>query len=115
MPHWMSELVPIVVLLAAIALLTLRLPRVELGHSPLFRRRRFLNWFPVGLTYAFLYMGRYNLTVCKNALGQAMSKEDFGSIFSIGTVIYGVAFVLNGPLTDKWGGRRTILLSAVGA
>ncbi|HWL84219.1 MAG TPA: MFS transporter, partial [Polyangiaceae bacterium] len=111
----MSELVPIAVLLAAIALLTSRLPRVELGHSLRFRRRRFVNWFPVGLTYAFLYMGRYNLTVCKNALGQVMSKEDFGTIFSIGTLVYGFSFVLNGPLTDRWGGRRTIILSAVGA
>lgn len=111
----MSELLPIVILLGVIAVVSLRLPRVELGHSPEFRRRRFLNWFPVGLTYAFLYMGRYNLTVCKNALGQVMTKEDFGTIFSIGTVVYGVAFVINGPLTDRWGGRRTIMLSAVGA
>src|SRR5262249_12784941 len=105
----------IVILLGVIALVSVRLPRVELGHSPEFRRRRFLNWFPVGLTYAFLYMGRYNLTVCKNALGQVMSNEDFGTIFSLGTVGYGAHFVINGPLTDRWGGRRTIMLSAVGA
>ncbi|WP_394826367.1 MFS transporter [Pendulispora albinea] len=125
MPSWVTELAPIAILLAVIGVVSLRLPRVDLAgeggahaglrHSPAFVRRRFLNWFPVGLTYAFLYMGRYNLTVCKNALGQVMSKEDFGTIFSIGTVVYGFAFVLNGPLTDKWGGRRTILLSAVGA
>ena len=115
MPQWMSELLPIAILLTVIAVVSLRLPRAPLGHSPEFRRRRFLNWFPVGLTYAFLYMGRYNLTVCKNALGQVMSKEDFGTIFSIGTVVYGFSFVLNGPLTDKWGGKRTIILSALGA
>jgi OPA family glycerol-3-phosphate transporter-like MFS transporter len=80
-----------------------------------FRRRRFLNWFPMGLTYAFLYMGRYNLTVAKNALGDAMTKEDFGIIFAAGTLTYAFAFLINGPLTDKMGGRRGILLAAFGS
>ena len=56
-------------------------------HTPAFRRRRFANWFPMGLTYALLYMGRYNLTVSKNALGDLMTKEDFGIIFGVGTVV----------------------------
>ncbi|MBM4370843.1 MAG: MFS transporter [Deltaproteobacteria bacterium] len=84
-------------------------------HSPAFRRRRFLNWFPMGLTYAFLYMGRYNLTVAKNALGQAMTKEDFGTIFAAGTLTYAFAFLLNGPLTDRIGGRKAILAAALGS
>ena len=33
------------------------------GHSKAFRIRSYLNWLPLGLTYAFLYMGRYNLKV----------------------------------------------------
>lgn len=84
------------------------------AHSPAYRYRRFLNWFPLGLTYAFLYMGRYNLTVAKNALGILMTNEDFGIIFGVGTVVYGVAFLANGPLTDKIGGKRALLLSAAG-
>src|ERR1041385_8947704 len=39
-----------------------------LNHGSWFLSRRFINWFPLGMTYAFLYMGRYNLTVAKNAL-----------------------------------------------
>jgi len=69
----------------------------------------------MGLTYAFLYMGRYNLTVAKNALGEAMTKEDFGTIFAVGTITYAFAFLLNGPLTDKFGGRRAILIAALGS
>ncbi|MFI5288554.1 MAG: MFS transporter [Polyangia bacterium] len=115
MPAWLSELAPILILLAVIALVVSRLPRVELGHSAAYIRRRFFNWFPVGLTYAFLYMGRYNLNVCKTALGDVMSKQDFGTIFFCGTLVYGVSFVINGPLTDRFGGRRTILLAAVGS
>ena len=61
-------------------------------HTSEFRRRRFLNWFPMGFTYAFLYMGRYNLTVAKNALGELMTKEDFGLIFGVGTAVYAFAF-----------------------
>ena len=84
-------------------------------HAPAFRRRRFVNWFPMGLAYAFLYMGRYNLTVSKNALGNLMTKEDFGIIFGWGTVVYAFAFLINGPLVDKIGGRKGILIATFGS
>jgi sugar phosphate permease len=84
-------------------------------HSPEFRFRRFLNWFPLGLAYAFLYMGRYNLTVAKTALGDVMTKEDFGAIFAVGTLVYGLAFLVNGPLTDRIGGKKAILAALFGA
>ena len=45
-------------------------------HSAAYRRRRAFNWLPLGLTYAFLYMARYNLTVSKNALGDLMPNLD---------------------------------------
>lgn len=86
-----------------------------LHHSTAFLRRRIFNWVPLGITYALLYMGRYNLTVAKNAFGDLMTKEDFGIIFGWGTIVYAFAFVLNGPLTDKFGGRRAILIGATGA
>src|SRR5215475_15762994 len=86
-----------------------------LNHSRWFVLRRFINWFPLGMTYAFLYMGRYNLTVSKNALGSLMSKEDFGLIFAAGTWTYALSFLVNGPLVDKIGGKKGILIAAVGA
>jgi OPA family glycerol-3-phosphate transporter-like MFS transporter len=86
-----------------------------LRHGSWFMNRRFINWFPLGMTYAFLYMGRYNLTVSKGALGSLMSNQDFGWIFGIGTVVYGLSFVVNGPLVDKIGGKRGIIIAAVGA
>ncbi len=88
---------------------------VPIEHAPAFRRRRFINWFPMGLAYAFLYMGRYNLTVSKNALGNLMTKEDFGIIFGWGTVVYAFAFLVNGPLVDKIGGRKGILIATFGS
>lgn len=116
MPAWLQQLLPILILLVAVAVVLMRLPRVELGHSAAFRRRRFFNWFPLGLTYAFLYMGRYNLNVATTALGEEYtSNAAFGTIFAWGTVTYAISFLINGPLTDKLGGRKTILLAASGA
>ena len=84
-------------------------------HNRWFMIRRFINWFPLGMTYAFLYMGRYNLNVSKNALGNLMSKEDLGLIFAAGTVTYALSFLINGPLVDKIGGKRGIIIAALGA
>ncbi len=114
---------PILILLVVVTLVMWRLPRVEVGHSEAFRRRRILNWLPLGLTYAFLYMGRYNLKISKfafeemqNASGSAlMGNDDFGTIFAVGTFAYGFSFLINGPLTDKFGGKFSILLGAAGS
>ncbi|HTX64884.1 MAG TPA: MFS transporter [Opitutaceae bacterium] len=84
-------------------------------HGTWFMVRRFINWFPLGMTYSFLYMGRYNLTVAKNALGATMSNEDFGWIFFWGTAVYAFAFLVNGPLVDKIGGKRGIIIAGLGA
>ncbi|MDQ2868395.1 MAG: MFS transporter [Verrucomicrobiota bacterium] len=84
-------------------------------HGPWFVRRRFINWFPLGMTYSFLYMGRYNLTVAKTAFGSLMSNEAFGLIFGAGTCVYAFSFLVNGPLVDRIGGKRGILIAALGA
>ncbi len=87
-----------------------------LGHSRWFMVRRFINWFPLGMTYAFLCMGRYNLIVAKSALGTLMSKEDLGIIFGVGTWVYALSFLVNGPLIDKkLGGKRGMIIAALGA
>ena len=85
-------------------------------HGRWFMMRRFINWLPLGMTYAFLCMGRYNLIVAKGALGTLMSKEDLGIIFGVGTWTYALSFLVNGPLIDrKLGGKRGILIAAIGA
>src|SRR3954469_13116514 len=108
-----QEVLPILILCAAIAMVVTRLPKIDLGHTRAFRRRRVLNWLPLGLTYAFLYMGRYNL----NGLLEAnlISNEVFGDVDALGSIVYGLAFLLNGPLTDRFGGRAAILVAAAGA
>lgn len=110
--NWTQELLPILLLLAVVLLVLRRLPRVDIGHSPAYLRRRVQNWLPVGLTYAFLYMGRYNLKACEGLL---FDKQQFSTIYFWGTLTYGFSFVLNGPLTDRLGGRVTIIIAALGA
>lgn len=118
------EFIPILILLVVVGLVLARLPRVEgVDHTDAFRRRRVMNWLPLGLTYAFLYMGRYNLTVAKGAFEEMaaadgtamMSNADFGAIFAVGTLVYGVSFVINGPLTDRYGGKLAILVGSAGS
>ncbi len=103
------------VILSLLIVIGLYFSNNPLHHTRKFMVRRFVNWFPLGMTYAFLYMGRYNLNVVKNALGAAISKEEFGIIFAAGTVTYACSFFLNGPLVDKIGGKKGILIAAVGA
>ncbi len=113
MPDWFEKLLPILVLLAVVSVVVARLPKVELGHTEAFRARRVMNWLPVGLAYAFLYMARYNLTAYKNAVG--MSNADYGSIDQWGSITYGLAFLLNGPLADRFGGRSTMIVAMLGS
>lgn len=112
-----GEALAILILLVAIGVVLWALPKVEVGHSAAYKRRRLLNWLPLGLTYALLYFGRYNLSANVATLDalKIMSKQEFGEIDLWGSLTYGFAFLLNGPLTDRWGGRVTILLSAGGS
>lgn len=86
----------------------------KLMHSTQFRARRFANWFPMGLLYALGYMASYNLTVGKMFLGDIMTKSDFGWIFGVGAWVYGLSFLINGPLIDRIGGRKGILIGGLG-
>ncbi len=113
MPSWFEKILPIVILLAVVLLVVARLPKQELGHTDLFKRRRVMNWLPVGLAYAFMYMARYNLTAYKNAVG--MSNADYGTIDEWGSITYGLAFLLNGPLADRFGGRATMIVGMFGS
>ena len=73
MPSWLTDLsdfAPILVILVTVALVISRLPKVKgIDHSQAYRRRRVFNWLPLGLTYAFLYMGRYNIKVSQHKFG----------------------------------------------
>ena len=88
------------------------------SHEWAFRARRFLNWFVLGTTYATFYMGRYNLNVVKDTLEKGFfhgSQTEFGIIGLCGFWTYALSELVNGPIADRIGGRKAILLGAVGA
>jgi OPA family glycerol-3-phosphate transporter-like MFS transporter len=117
MPVWFTKFAPILLLLIAVGFVLSRLPRVELGHSEAFKRRRVKNWVALGLAYAFLYFGRYNLSAIAGELDKAglLPRADFNEIDGVGAWVYGVAFLVNGPLTDRFGGRVTMLTATIGS
>jgi len=91
--------------------------RNPMNHAADYRRRRFANWFPLGITYATYYMGRYNLNVASTTMMEnfQLSKADFGIIATAGFWTYALAVAFNGPLADRIGGKKSILIGAAGA
>lgn len=86
-------------------------------HPLTFRKRRFVNWLTLGMTYAAMYTARYNFAFANKDLSDTFgfTKTQIGSIITFSTLFYGLAAMFNGPLADRIGGRRAMLIGAVGA
>jgi len=76
-----------------------------------------LNWLTLGFTYAAMYMGRYNLSFANKALSETYGwdKTQIGAIISIALTIYGISALFNGPIADRIGGRKAMLIGVFGA
>jgi OPA family glycerol-3-phosphate transporter-like MFS transporter len=87
------------------------------SHTTKFKKRRGLNWMTLGLTYAGMYMARYNFGFANKQLSDTygFSKTEIGTIITVSTLIYGLSAIFNGPIADRWGGRRAMLTGAIGA
>jgi len=86
-------------------------------HSREFRQRRAVNWLTLGFTYAAMYMGRYNLSFANKALSDSFGwdKTQVGTIITAALSIYGFSALFNGPIADKIGGRKAMLIGVFGA
>jgi OPA family glycerol-3-phosphate transporter-like MFS transporter len=84
--------------------------------DPAFKSRRTVNWMVLGLLYAFFYMTRYNFTAVVPVLSQTFgwTTEDVGVFEWMLPLVYGLSVVLNGPIADRLGGRKSFLFGAVG-
>ncbi len=93
------------------------MPETPLNHSRPFLQRRTQNWLVLGLTYAAMYMARYNFPLANKALSDAYGwdKSQVGLIISTATLLYGISALFNGPIADRFGGRRAMLIGASGA
>jgi OPA family glycerol-3-phosphate transporter-like MFS transporter len=63
-----------------------------------------------------MYMGRYNLSFANKALSSnyGWNKTQIGAIITAALTIYGFSAMFNGPIADKIGGRRAMLIGAGG-
>lgn len=89
-----------------------------ISHSSAYRTRRFCNWFPLGITYAAFYMGRYNLNVVAGTIQKlfVLNKAEFGIILTAGFWTYALSVMFNGTLADRFlGGKRAIMIGTIGA
>ena len=93
------------------------MPGTPIQHSPQFVARRTQNWFVLGLTYAAMYMARYNFPLANKSLSDAYGwdKAQVGVIISTATLLYGLSALFNGPIADRFGGRKAMLVGATGA
>ncbi len=86
-------------------------------HSDAFRRRRTANWLVLGVTYATMYMGRYNFGLVNKTLSDkyGFDTTQIGAIISTASAIYGLSAIFNGPIADRIGGRKAMLIGVFGA
>jgi OPA family glycerol-3-phosphate transporter-like MFS transporter len=86
-------------------------------HTGAFRRRRAANWLTLGFTYAAMYMGRYNLSFANKSLSDAYGwdKTQVGAIITAALTIYGISALFNGPIADRIGGRKAMLIGVFGS
>jgi MFS transporter, OPA family, glycerol-3-phosphate transporter len=81
-----------------------------------FRARRGLNWAVVGLMYTSYYLCRYNFSFANKSIADefGFSYEQMSTILSWSFFAYGCGQIVNGLLTDRIGGKRAMLIGAVG-
>jgi OPA family glycerol-3-phosphate transporter-like MFS transporter len=81
-----------------------------------FRARRGLNWVSLGLMYAAYYLCRYNFRWAAPDLQKEynFNYTDITQILSCWFWAYGIGQLVNGLLSDRIGGRRSMLIGAVG-
>ncbi|KAL0208749.1 hypothetical protein P9112_011336 [Eukaryota sp. TZLM1-RC] len=86
-------------------------------HPKQFQRRRFANWFTMGLTYALSYFGRYSINVLNVESvykTYGTTKEGYGNIIAAAFWVYAIFIIVNGFVTDKLGPRMGMLVGSFG-
>ncbi len=81
-----------------------------------FRPRRGLNWGFLGLLYTSFYMCRYNFSLANKSISDefGFTKGQMGNILFAWLMAYAFGQIINGLLTDRIGGKRAMLIGAVG-
>ncbi|MFT3787288.1 MAG: MFS transporter [Tepidisphaeraceae bacterium] len=81
-----------------------------------FRARRGLNWFSLGLLYATYYMCRYNFRFATPGMIAEFkfTQTQISDMLAIWSLAYGTGQLINGLVSDRIGGRASMLIGAIG-
>jgi sugar phosphate permease len=81
-----------------------------------FRARRGLNWGSLGLMYAAYYMCRYNFRFATPGMQDefGFTTTQIADMLAIWSLTYGTGQLVNGLLTDRIGGKRSMQIGAFG-
>lgn len=91
-------------------------PSLLSPHPPGFRARRGLNWTALGLMYASYYLCRYNFRWAGPDIRDQyhLDYSQITSITGCWAWAYGIGQWINGLLADRMGGKKAMLIGAVG-
>jgi len=86
------------------------------AYPPGFRARRGLNWGALGLMYAAYYMCRYNFRFATPGMQAefGFTTTQISDMLGIWSLTYGTGQLVNGLLTDRIGGKRSMQIGAFG-
>jgi len=86
------------------------------AYPPGFRSRRGLNWVSIGLLYGAYYMCRYNFRFATPGMIAEFhfTTSQITDMIAIWSLAYGTGQLINGLLTDRIGGRASLLVGSVG-
>jgi len=86
------------------------------AYPPGFRVRRGLNWGSLGLMYAAYYMCRYNFRFATPGMQDefGFTTTQIADMLAIWSLTYGTGQLVNGLLTDRIGGKRSMQIGAFG-
>ena len=89
----------------------------RLLHPPGFCARRGLNWSALGLMYAAYYMCRYNFRFATPGMQAefGFTTTQISDMLAIWSLTYGTGQLVNGLITDRIGGKRSMQIGAFGA
>lgn len=95
---------------------------IDLLHNPLkhpkkYCRFRTINWLICGLTYAFAYMGRYNISVAnlESIWNYYNCTTGYGTIILVGNIAYAIFVITNGYIVDIVGAKMGMCIGALGS
>jgi MFS transporter, OPA family, glycerol-3-phosphate transporter len=85
-------------------------------YPPGFRPRRGLNWAALGLLYTSYYMCRYNLSYANKSISDQYHFDltQMGGIITVNVLAYAFGQIINGLLTDRLGGKKAMMIGAIG-